>query len=536
MLPPGPRMPGLAQTAWFLRDPIGLFEHCRRRYGPIFTLRPSGFPPEVYVTTGELAEQIYRLDQGGGQAGEARREFLEPLVGPHSVLVLDDEPWTRHRRLLTPPLRAKQVAEYRDDIAAIAAERIATWPLGTPFALRDRLQEITLEVIIRLVFGIRDTTRLERLRALLPVLLDISGRPSVALTPPATRAWLERVPFSPSARFLRVRTAVDELLYDEIARRRTEPGGTDVLGRLLRTELSDQEIRDELITMLLAGHETTATGVAWAFERLLRNDAILTRLRSSLGVLDRPPHTTDNANRHPSSTDGTGDITAGPHDNVGIAHGTRRNDSPLNSATDLNGPLGNPAIPSGPPGSVTALNRPLNTHGTHSTIAPSRRDGDDNLNQSPNDERPLNDENYLDAVIKEALRARPVVFEAPRLLDAPLNLGGYDLPAGTLVSPFIPLVHHDPATFPHPGEFRPERFMDGKHSKSWMPFGGGRRFCVGAQLALLEMHVIIREMLTRLELSAPDPAPEGRRLKSATFAPAKLTRVIALARTPARTP
>ncbi|WP_433513996.1 cytochrome P450 [Nonomuraea sp. CA-143628] len=428
MLPPGPRLPALLQTAWLLSDPVGALEKCRRKYGPIFTVRLFGFPPEVYVATPELAEQVYRLDQGGGRAGRVRRDFLEPMVGAHSLLTLDDEPWWRHRRLLTPPLRAKQIAGYEGEIAAIAAEKIATWPLGTPFGLRDRMQEITLEVILRLVFGIRDAQRLDRLRVLLPKLIEVGGSPAMMVLPPRLREASRRLPFTPYARFLRLRAAVDEILFDEIGRRRAEPGGTDVLGRLLETELGDQEVRDELITLLIAGHETTATGLAWAFERLLRTP----------DVLDRLPH----------------------------------------------------------------------------------------------------DEEYLDAVVKEALRVRPVVFEAPRLVDAPLRLGDYEVPAGWYAAPLIALIHQDPSIWPSPEEFRPERFLDGAdaHGKAWMPFGGGRRFCVGAQLALLEMRVILREVLGRLELSAPDPAPEARRLKLVTLAPAKLTRVSARARTPARTP
>lgn len=290
------------------------------------------------------------------------------------------------------------------------------------------MQEITLEVILRLVFGIRDDRRLDRLRVLLPKLIEIGGSATLMMLPPRVREATRRLPFTQYGRFLRLRTAVDEILFDEIGRRRAEPGGTDVLGRLLETELGDQEVRDELITLLIAGHETTATGLAWAFERLLRTP----------DVLDRLPH----------------------------------------------------------------------------------------------------DEEYLDAVVKEALRVRPVVFEAPRLVDAPLRLGDYEVPAGWYAAPLIALIHQDPSIWPSPEEFRPERFLDGAdaHGKAWMPFGGGRRFCVGAQLALLEMRVILREVLGRLELSAPDPAPEARRLKLVTLAPAKLTRVSARARTPARTP
>ncbi|WP_326632810.1 cytochrome P450 [Nonomuraea fuscirosea] len=425
MIPPGPRMPSIVQTARFVADAERTFESYHRRYGPIFTVRYAGFPPEVYVTTAELAAVVYRTDQGGGQAGAARKDFLEHLVGAHSVLTLDGDPWWRHRKTLNPPLRAKQVAGYHDDIAAIAAERIATWPLGRPFALRERMQEITLEIIIRLIFGIRDAGRTGRLRELLPGLLATGGSTQVVLLPERLRPMAARVPSLPYARFLRLRAEVDAILFGEIRRRRAAPGGTDVLGRLLETELDDQEIRDELITMLIAGHETTATGLAWAFERFLRMPEVLERLPD--------------------------------------------------------------------------------------------------------------DEPYLDAAVKEVLRVRPVVYEAPRLLDAPLRLGGYEIPAGWYAGPYIPLVHRDPAAFSEPGRFRPERFLEGHQSRAWMPFGGGRRFCVGAQLALLEMRVIIREVLHRLELTAPDQAPEARRLQNVTLAPAKQTRVTARARTPART-
>ncbi|GAA2213114.1 cytochrome P450 [Nonomuraea monospora] len=426
MIPPGPKMPAIAQTAWFMADAPGAFESYHRRYGPIFTVRNAGFPPEVFVTTAELAEQVYRTDHSGhGRAGEARRVFLQHLVGSQSVLTQDGDAWWRHRKTLNPPLRARQVAGYEDDIAAIAAEKIATWPLDRPFGLRDHFQEITLEIIIRLIFGITDAGRVQRLHVLLPELIEVGGAMSVVMLPERLRGPAGRAPFGRYRRFVRLRAEVDAILLDEIRRRRTAPGGGDVLGRLLETELGDQELRDELLAMLFAGHETTATGLAWAFERILRMP----------GVLERLP----------------------------------------------------------------------------------------------------DDEPYLDAVVKEVLRVRPVVIEAPRLLDAPLRLGGYEIPAGWYAGPYIPLVHRDPAAFPAPGEFRPERFLEGHQGKAWMPFGGGRRFCVGAQLALLEMRVIIREVLHRLELTAPDQAPEARRLKNVTLAPAKLTRVIARARTPART-
>jgi cytochrome P450 family 135 len=439
--PPGPRLPALLQTALFLYDPVRALEANCRRYGPVFRMNFVGFPPEVFVATAELAEKVYAVDASGGRAGEVRRQFLEPVVGQYSLLSLDGDPWWRHRRLLSPPLHGKAISAYRGEIAAIAAGQIDRWPVGAPFALRDRMQDITLEVILRLVFGIRDSARLARLRTLTPEFTDVSGSVMLLMMPPKLRAWTERSPvlrrlsFLPTTRFLRLRAAVDELLYEEIAQRRAtvDPEATDVLSRLLAARdedgqpMSDQELRDELITLLEAGHETTATGLAWAFERLLRNTNVLSRLRAELA--------------------------AGRDD-------------------------------------------------------------------------------YLAAVVKEALRSRPVVYEAPRLLDAPLRLGGFEVPAGWIAAPLISAIHRDPQAFPQPEEFRPERFHgdDTVTSKSWMPFGGGRRYCVGAQLALLEMRVIITEVLRRVELATPDAAPEPPRMKHVTFVPADKTRVVVLAR------
>lgn len=445
--PPGPRAPALLQALRIGLDPVGYLSSLRDRYGPAFTVRYPGFAPEVYVTTAELAEKVYALDAGGGRAGEVRRAFLEPVVGPHSLLNLDGAPWMRHRKLLSPPLRGRAVSGYRGEITRIAADAMDGWPTGEPVTLLDLMQQITLEVIMRLVFGIRDLRRRDRLRMLLPKLLRTGSARLAALSPRLRDRMmrsspLRRVPSLPTTRLAVLREAVDAILYDEIARRRAEPDpdAEDVLSRLLAARdgegrpMSDQEIRDELLTMLEAGHETTATALAWTFERLAREPRVLRTLRAELEA---------------------------------------------------------------------------------------------------------GEERYLDAVIKEALRARPVVYEAPRLLDAPLRLGGHEVPAGWSVAPLIALVHRDPAVFPDPEEFRPERFLGegaARAQKSWMPFGGGRRYCVGAQLALLEMRVIIREALARFDPVAPDPAPEASRFTLVTLAPARRARLVLRPRAAAPVP
>ncbi|MFG2000767.1 cytochrome P450 [Spirillospora sp. NPDC048911] len=438
--PPGFRLPPPLQVAWLIKDPAGFYEAGRRRYGPVFQVRFPGLPPEACVASAELAEEVFAVDGGAGRAGDIRRTFVGPLVGEESLLCLDREPWWRHRRLISPPLHGRAVASWRDTIAEIAAAEVAGWPAGTPFALRTRMERITLEVIMRVVFGIRDAERLSRLRVLLPELIALGGSAALLRLPPKTRERalsspaLLRMGALPTTRYVRARDAVDTILYQEIARRRAAPipGATDVLSQLVAARdehgepLTDQELRDELMTLLQAGHETTATALAWTFERLLRTPEALDTLCEELTVDDDGP--------------------------------------------------------------------------------------------------------YLGAVVKEALRARPVILGAPRTLDEPVRIGGYDIPAGWYVSASIPLILSDPDVFPEPGEFRPERFLGENAAganKGWVPFGGGRRYCAGAQLATLEMRVIVSEVLRRVRLTAVRPGPERPRLKNVTLVPARLTEAVA---------
>ncbi|GAA2611193.1 cytochrome P450 [Actinomadura fulvescens] len=438
--PPGFRLPPPLQLAWLIKDPAGFYAAGRRRFGPIFQVRYPGLPPEVCVATAELAEEVFAVDGGAGRAGDIRRTFVGPLVGEESLLCLDHEPWWRHRRLISPPLHGRAVASWRDTIAEIAAAEVASWPSGTPFAMRPRMEKITLEVIMRVVFGIRDAGRMRRLRALLPELVGLGGSAALLRLPPKVRdraltsPSLLRMGALPTTRYVRVRDTVDTILYQEIARRRAAPipDANDVLSQLLAARdergepLTDQELRDELMTLLQAGHETTATALAWSFERLLRSPDALGRLREEL-------------------------------------------------AADDDGP-------------------------------------------------------YLGAVVKEALRARPVVLGAPRTLDEPVRIGGYDIPAGWYVSASIPLILSDPDVFPEPGEFRPERFLGenaARANKGWVPFGGGRRYCAGAQLATLEMRTVLSEVLRRVQLTAVRPNPEKPRLKNVTLVPARLTEAVA---------
>lgn len=229
----------LAQTALLFRDPVGFLDACRRRYGPVFRVRLVGFPRYVYVTDPQLAREVYATDRTVGRAGEARRDFLAPLVGENSLLCTEDEQWLRHRKLLGRVFHRNHVDGYADEIAAIAAREIERWPLGEPFELRPRMQKITLEVILRLLFGVAEADRLARFRETLPRLLEPTGGPLLWMLPPSlwgnekNQHRLRRFP-NRIRSFLEARDAVDALLYEAIGRRRAEAdvGRRDVLSLL----------------------------------------------------------------------------------------------------------------------------------------------------------------------------------------------------------------------------------------------------------------------------------------------------------------
>jgi cytochrome P450 len=400
-------------------------KHCRRRYGDVFTVRPYGFGNIVLVADADLIKEVFAGDRDVFAAGQANAA-MSPVLGRHSLLVLDGEHHLRQRRLMLPPFHGEAINRYRERVEEITVADVATWPVGEPFAIRERMQAITFEVILRAVIGVSDPDRLERLRELLPKLLDFSVLDmwSVWLFPK-----LLDTPIGRRAPSMRVRPEVDRLLYEEIAAHRTHPEGRDdILALFVEARdadgqpLSDEELLDQIITLLLAGHETTTTGLAWAFERLVRHPAVLERLESELAA------------------------------------------------------------------------------------------GEDA---------------YLDAVVNETLRVRPVIDGVWRKLTAPALVAGHRLPAGTLVFPAIALVQTS-AAFPDPEEFRPERFLDGSPAPyTFIPFGGGPRRCIGASFAIMEMKTVLRAVLQLVALRAADQRPESPRVHHVTQVPARGGRVVA---------
>jgi cytochrome P450 family 135 len=422
-LPPGPRTPALIQTIGLVRDFEGYMSRCLRRYGNVFTVKFMTMGNLVYLADPDDIKSVFRGDPATFRAGEAN-QVMEPVLGTSSVLLLDGETHLQRRRLLLPPFHGESIARYEELIAEIARWEVGRWPLGRPFALRPRMQAITLEVILRAVFGIREAARLERLRTLLPELLEQSG---VVMWVPFLRNGLG--PWSPLRRFERTRSAIDEILYDEIARRRAgNADGDDILSLLLRARdedgngMTDAELRDELMTMVTAGHETTATALSWAFDLLLHHPEQLRRLEDEL---------------------------AGDEDG------------------------------------------------------------------------------YLEAVVKETLRVRPVVPDVARVLAEPVEVAGHLLPAGTHVVPAITIVQKLGDTYPDAREFRPERFQDGQPAPyTWIPFGGGTRRCIGAAFAQLEMTVVMRTIAQSVQMEAAEPEAEHIGMRAIVLAPKQGSRVV----------
>ncbi len=283
---PRSRVPAWVNGLCYTLDPIGYIRRFARRTGDMSSPRFPGFGVIVSIADPELVRQVFTGDPSTFHAGESNRPVLEPTVGLSSLLTLDEAPHMRHRKLLLDPFHGNNIHRWEATIRSIAEQDILSWPVAEPFALREHTRAITLEVILRAVFGVREQSRFERARLLVS---EFANRAHpITLFPFARR---DLGPRSPWARFKRSREALDAFLYEEIERRRVEPDlaeRDDVLSLLLRATdeagepLSLQELRDELVTVLGAGHETTATALAWMFERLLRSPRVLDEVKRSL--------------------------------------------------------------------------------------------------------------------------------------------------------------------------------------------------------------------------------------------------------------
>jgi cytochrome P450 len=277
----------LQALAWMSR-PGAFLERCHARCGDIFTITLPYEGNWVILAHPDAVRQVFTGDPSKLHAGEANA-VLRPILGSESVLLLDDEPHLVKRKLMLPPFHGERMQGYSGLVREIAEREVERWPVGEPFPLLPRMQAITLEVIMRAVLGVQNGPRLARLRKELRDLLDWSTD---------ARALLALLLLGPDAilrltRLRRLLRRVDEAIYEEIEHHRRDPRldqREDVLSLLLRARyengepMSDGDLRDQLVTLLVAGHETTATALAWALERLLRTPASLERLQAELAA------------------------------------------------------------------------------------------------------------------------------------------------------------------------------------------------------------------------------------------------------------
>lgn len=274
--PPGPRLPAPLQTVLWLTRPVDFPAWCVRQYGPTYTLRLAMTPHLVLISEPQDLAHLMALPTEIATAAEENL-ILEPLLGHRSVLMLDGPEHVHLRRLLAPFFRGEAMRRHEPEVAEIVAREVALWPRGRPFQLLPRMRAITLEVILQVVFGLRTSPRRPQIRRALEDLLN-SGRTWMVF------AWARRElgPRSPWGRFLRFRAQVDRLLEEEIAERRQGPleHDTSLVGELLREgSLDPGTLRDQLLTMLVAGLETTATELSWCFLLLLHHPNALEAVR-----------------------------------------------------------------------------------------------------------------------------------------------------------------------------------------------------------------------------------------------------------------
>jgi len=423
-LPPGPRTPGILQAVLFARAPLRNTMAIHRRFGEPLTVTSPGFGTSVVFSSPELVKQVVTGDPQVFHAGLANAP-IKPILGPWSLLALDRAPHMQQRKLLLPPFHGERLRSYADLIAELAEREVASWPTGEPFKLHPRMERLTLEAILEVVFGIADEARKDELRRLLPLLLQ-SARVLVFW---GTVLHRDVGPIRPQATFEARRGAVDALLYAEIAERRAMPAAErarrkDILSMLVEAEhedgtpMGDAEIRDQLATLVMAGHETTATALSWAVDLLQRNAAVLAQLRAD------------------------------------------------------------------------------------------------------------DDASYMDAVVREVLRIRPVVPVVGRTVTEPVRIGEHDIPAGTDLAAAMIVTHHREDIYPQPDRFRPERFLhDEVPPYAWLPFGGGVRRCIGASFAQFEIATILR-VLAHSPLRLAVARPEPIRATGVTIVPGRGVRVV----------
>ncbi|MCC3430710.1 MULTISPECIES: cytochrome P450 [unclassified Microcoleus] len=437
----GPKQGRFVQTVRGILNPLYYLEKNYKTYGDIFTTQFSNFPPQVVISNPQAIQEIFTADSKFFESGTGNQVTL-PLVGPNSLLLLDGDQHLQQRKLLMPPLHGERMKAYGEIIRDITEKAINTWTPGNTFVAQATMQNISLDVILHAVFGLSEGERYQQIHQLMVDMFSVFSNPLNATFLLVKSLQKDLGAWSPWGRFLRQRQRLDELLYQEIRDRKTQsqPLGEDILSLLVSARdeagepMSDVELRDELMTMLFAGHETTATALAWALYWIHYLPEVREKLLQELSSID-----VDNC------------------DGMEIAK-----------------------LP------------------------------------------------YLNAVCSETLRIYPIVFFAfPRVPQAPMQLMGYDIPKGVMLSTCIYLVHHREDLYPEPNRFKPERFLERQFSPyEYLPFGGGNRRCIGAAFAMFEMKLVLAKVLSRYSLELAENRPILPVRRGLTMAPAGGVRLV----------
>jgi cytochrome P450 len=418
-LPPSGKLPATLQTAgcrWFA---YRYFEQAHRRFGDRFCVYPLYMPPLVFLSHPEDIRAVLTADPAVLHPG-AGSKILTPLIGERSFMLLEEDEHLASRRTVNPAFHQQMIREHTTVMLELVEREVAEWPRGTAVALHPRIRSLTLRVILRVIFG-EQPEALKRLHCELMRALTISTsfllqEPNLRYLPGWRLAW---------RRFVSERTAADEVIYGLMAQRRTERdrGRVDLLEMLLDGEqadgspMTDREIRDNLMSMILAGHETTTGELAWAFQLLAHNQHVQERLAETLD--------------------------SGDH------------------------------------------------------------------------------EQYLTATVNEAMRRRPVfLFVIPREVVQPTEIGGMEYRSPAHLAGCTYLMHHQPDLYPRPYEFRPERFLDEVPApRTWLPWGGGRKHCLGRHFAMQEIKAVLRAVLVETRVLPVARRVEAPRWRSAILVP-----------------
>jgi cytochrome P450 len=426
-LPPGPRAPAVWQTIAWMTRPGAFMARLHARFGDPATIRTYWTEePMVLFSSPEAVRAVFRLDPAIAPAGQSW-EFLRPFAGSYSILLLDGEEHLRERRLMQGPFHGERMRAFAPVVGELARAELTSWAGGVN-AL-ERMRELTLEIILRVVFGARDRGEVAELRRVIEdALATVRSLPWVLAMAVVRR---DLGPRSPWGRFRVAVERFDAALFEVLARTRARLARGEADDSMLAVLLSqrdedgnpasDRHLRDQLVALLVGGHDSSAASLAWAFERLARHPEVQARLREE-------------------------------------------------------------------------------------------------------------DPDYLDAVVKEVLRARPALTIAPRLLLEPADIAGRTIPAGVQVAACLWLACRRPDLWRGASEFRPERWLGEEPAPnplSWIPFGGGVRRCAGAPFAEMEMREVLRAAAgLRLSLRPAAPGPERARRSMLVLVPHRGAEVI----------